>query len=153
MTPPTASGDVSPVYSNSCTPSTELTRSAPRISRLARTNAGVLMTSSDSTVMTRSDSWYCRIAPHAPTTTPMTVPSTEPMTSSRRLTPMRRHSSSDTGCPSMVVPKSPCTAPATQCAVAQRDRLVEVQLGGLGVDHGLRRPRVALQQAVQRFED
>ena len=37
-------------------------------------------------------------------------------------------------------------------AVADRDRLVEVQLGGLGVDHRLRRPRIALQQAVQRLE-
>ncbi len=61
------------------------------------TNVGVLNASSDSTVMTRSDSRYCRIAPQAPTTTPITVPSSEPMTTSRRLTPMRRHSSSDTG--------------------------------------------------------
>ena len=79
------------------------------------TNVGVLSTSSDSTVMTRSDSRYCRIAPHAPTTTPRTVPTTEPMISSRRLTPMRRHSSSDTGWPAIVVPKSPWTAPDTQC--------------------------------------
>ena len=34
----------------------------------------------------------------------------------------------------------------------QRNRLVEIQLGGLGVDDGLRRPRVALHQAVQRME-
>jgi hypothetical protein len=74
----------------------------------------VLITSSDSMVMTRSDNRYCLIAPHAPTTTPITVPSTEPMTSSRRLTPMRRHSSSATGWPLTVVPKSPRTAPATQ---------------------------------------
>ena len=114
--PPIASGDVSPVYSNSWTPSIELTRSAARIRRFAMTNTGVLITNSDSTVMTRSDRRYCRIAPHAPTTTPITVPTTEPMISSRRLTPMRRHSSSDTGCPPMVVPKSPRTAPATQWA-------------------------------------
>ena len=37
-------------------------------------------------------------------------------------------------------------------AVADRDRLVEIQLGGLGVDDGLRRPRIALQQAVERLE-
>ena len=40
------------------------------------TNTGVLITNNDNTVMTRSDRWYCRIAPHAPTTTPMTVPMT-----------------------------------------------------------------------------
>ena len=81
---------------------------------MAITNVGVLITSSDSSVMTRSDNRYCRIAPHAPTTTPITVPSTEPITSSRRLTPMRRHSSSETGWPLTVVPKSPRTAPDTQ---------------------------------------
>ncbi len=74
------------------------------------------MISSDSTVLTRSETRYCRIAPHAPTTTPITVPSTEPITSSRRLTPMRRPSSSATGCPATVVPKSPRTAPEAQCA-------------------------------------
>ena len=79
------------------------------------TNIGVLSNSSDSTVMTRSLRWYCRIAPHAPTTTPITVPSTEPMTSSRRLTPTRRPSSSETGWPVIVVPKSPRTAPDAQC--------------------------------------
>ena len=36
-------------------PSTEFTRNAPRISRLATTNVGVLSTSRDNTVMTRSD--------------------------------------------------------------------------------------------------
>ena len=91
-----------------------VTPKADRISRLAITKTGVLMTSSDSAVITRSLSRYCRIAPHAPTTTPTTVPITEPMTSSRRLTPMRRHSSSVTGCPPTVVPKSPRTTPDAQ---------------------------------------
>ena len=81
---------------------------------MAITNDGVLITSSDRAVMTRSLSRYCLIAPHAPTTTPVTVPMTEPRMSSRRLTPIRRHSSSDTGCPPMVVPKSPRTTPAAQ---------------------------------------
>ncbi len=114
--PPTASGDVSPVYSNSCTPSIEFTFSAPRISRLAITNVGALMISSEATVMARSEKRYCRMAPHAPTTTPMMVPMTDPISTSRRLTPMRRHSSSVTGCPVTVVPKSPRTAPDTQSA-------------------------------------
>ncbi|CNH07094.1 Uncharacterised protein [Mycobacterium tuberculosis] len=47
--------------------------------------------------MTRSLSRYCRMAPQAPTMTPMTVPSTEPVTTSRRLIPIRCHSSRDTG--------------------------------------------------------
>ena len=59
------------MYSNSCTPRIEFTRSAARISKVAMTNTGVLSSSSDSTVMTRSLRWYCRIAPHAPTTTPI----------------------------------------------------------------------------------
>ena len=46
--PPIASGEVSPVNSNSWTPSTELAPKADRISRVAITNTGVLMTSSDS---------------------------------------------------------------------------------------------------------
>ena len=49
-----ASGDVSPVYSNNWTPSTELTRNAARISRLATTKTGVLINNSDNTVMTRT---------------------------------------------------------------------------------------------------
>ena len=104
------------MYSKICRPVAQFTRSAPRISRLASTKVGVLMISSDSSVTMRSDSRYCRIAPQAPTTTPITVPSTEPITSRRRLTPIRRHSSSDTGWPLTVVPKSPRTAPDTQCA-------------------------------------
>ena len=56
--PPIASGEVSPVYSKICTPRTEFTRSAARINRLAITNVGVLITRSDSRVMTRSDSRY-----------------------------------------------------------------------------------------------
>lgn len=104
------------MYSNSCTPSTEFTFNAARMSRLAITNVGALMISSDATVMTRSDSRYWRTAPQAPTTTPMIVPSTEPMITSRRLTPTRRHSSSVTGWPVTVVPKSPRTAPDTQSA-------------------------------------
>ena len=122
------------MYSNNCTPRIEFTRSAPRISRFARTNVGVLNTSSDNTVMTRSESRYCRIAPQAPTTTPITVPSTDPMINNRRLTPTRRHSSSDTGCPVTVVPKSPRTAPDDPMRIPNRYRLVQVQLGGLGVD-------------------
>ena len=90
-------GVVSPVYSNRLKPSTELTFSAARINKFATTNVGVLMTSSEATVMARSEKWYCRIAPQAPTTTPITVPSSEPSRTSRRLTPMRRHSSSETG--------------------------------------------------------
>jgi hypothetical protein len=39
------------------------------------------------------------------------VPSTEPITTNRRLTPMRRPRSSVTGWPVTVVPKSPRTAP------------------------------------------
>ena len=42
------------MYSNSCTPRTEFTRCAARINRVAMTNTGVLSSSSDSTVMTRS---------------------------------------------------------------------------------------------------
>ena len=57
-----------------------------------------------------------RMAPQAPTTTPIRVPSIDPITSNRRLAPIRRHNSSDTGWPLTVVPKSPWTAPATQCA-------------------------------------
>ena len=38
------------------------------------------------------------------------------MSTSLRLTPMRRHSSSLTGWPPTVVPKSPRTAPDTQFA-------------------------------------
>jgi hypothetical protein len=75
------------------------------------TNTGVLSSSSDSTVMMRSLRWYCRIAPHAPMTTPISVPNTEPMSSSRRLTPTRRPSSLEIAWPVMVVPKSPRTAP------------------------------------------
>ena len=37
--------------------------------------------------------------------------------------------------------------------VPDRDRLVQVQLGGLGVDRGLWRSRVALQQAVQGLKE
>ncbi|CNL65924.1 Uncharacterised protein [Mycobacterium tuberculosis] len=77
---------------------------------------GVLNTSSASVVMTRSLSRYCRMAPHAPITTPATVPNTDPTTSSRRLTPIRRPSSVPTGWPVMVVPKSPRTACDTQLA-------------------------------------
>ena len=80
------------------------------------TKTGVLSSNSDSIVMTRSLRWYCRIAPHAPTTTPITVPSTAPMTRSRRLTPTRRPSSAEMGWPVIVVPKSPRTAPDAQCA-------------------------------------
>ena len=76
---------------------TELTGSAPSMSRLAMTNVGADNTSSDSAVMTLSESRYWRMALHAPITTPSTAPSTLPMTSRRRLTPIRRHSSSDTG--------------------------------------------------------
>ncbi len=54
------------------------------------------------------------MAPHAPSTTPTTVPITDPRNTRRRLTPMRRHSSSDTGWPPTVVPKSPRMAPDTQ---------------------------------------
>ena len=86
------------------------------MNRLASTNGGVLNTNRDSTVMTRSESRYCRIAPHAPTSTPTMVPTTDPISTNRRLTPMRRHSSSETGWPVTVVPKSPRTAPDTQCA-------------------------------------
>ena len=71
--------------------------SAPRISRLASTNVGVLMISSDSSVTARSENRYWRIAPHAPIATPISVPNTEPITSRRRLTPMRRQSSAATG--------------------------------------------------------
>ena len=104
------------MYSKICRPVAQLTCSAARISRLASTKVGVLMISNDSRVTTRSDNLYWRIAPHAPSTTPITVPSSEPIANSRRLTPMRRHSSSATGCPFTVVPKSPRTAPDTQCA-------------------------------------
>ena len=58
MAPPTASGDVSPVNSNSWTPSAELTPNADRINRVAITNVGVLITNSDRAVMTRSLSRY-----------------------------------------------------------------------------------------------
>ena len=85
------------MYSNNCTPRIEFTPSAARINRFAMTNTGVLISNSESTVIARSLSRYCRIAPQAPTTTPITVPSTEPMTSSRRLTPTRRPSSFEIG--------------------------------------------------------
>ena len=79
------------------TPANMLTRSAPRMSRLASTNDGTLRMTNDNTVITRSLSRYWRTAPQAPTMTPITVPSTEPITTSRRLTPIRRHSSWETG--------------------------------------------------------
>ena len=56
------------------------------------------------------------MAPHAPTTTPISVPSTAPMTRSRKLTPTRRPSSSAIGWPVIVVPKSPVTASDAQRA-------------------------------------
>ena len=80
------------------------------------TNVGVLRTSSATMVTTRSLSRYCRMAPHAPATMPRTVPTTDPMTSSRRVTPTRRQSVAPTGWPVMVVPKSPRTACAAHCA-------------------------------------
>ena len=90
-------GEVSPVYWKIRTPVNMFTRSAARMSRPASTNDGMLRMINDSTVMTRSLSRYCRIAPQAPTMTPISVPSTEPVTTSRRLIPIRRHSSWETG--------------------------------------------------------
>ena len=55
--------------------------------------------------------------------TPAAVPITAPMTTRRRLMPMRRHSSSDTGWPVMVWPKSPRTAPESQCPYRSRSGL------------------------------
>ena len=101
------------MYSKTWTPNTEFTRSAAKMSRFAMTNVGMLSTSSDSTVITRSLRWYCRIAPHAPNSTPAMVPITDPHTTSRELTPMRRHNSCETGWPPTVVPKSPRTTPDT----------------------------------------
>ena len=46
----------------------------------------------------------------------LTVPATDPISSNRRLTPMRRHSSPDTGWPLTVAPKSPRTACEAQLA-------------------------------------
>ena len=85
------------MYSKTCTPNIEFTRSAAKMSRFAMTNVGMLSTSSASTVITRSLNRYWRIAPHAPSRTPAIVPITEPRTTSRKLTPMRRHNSCETG--------------------------------------------------------
>ena len=80
------------------------------------TNVGALRISSASTVMVRSERRYCRMAPQAPMMTPMMEPRIDPMATSRRLVHTRRPSSSETGCPVTVFPKSPRTAPETQLA-------------------------------------
>ena len=123
------------MYSNNCTPRIEFTRSAARINRLAMTNTGVLSNSSDSTVMTRSESRYCRMALHAPMTTPIAVPSTEPMTS-------KPQADADAA-PQLVGHRLAGDRRAEVAAhrarhpmhVTERDRLVQVEFGGLGVDH------------------
>ncbi len=80
------------------------------------TKVGVLSTSNATAVTTRSLSRYWRMAPHAPATTPSAVPTTDPMTSSRSVTPMRRQSVAPTGWPVTVDPKLPRTAWEAQSA-------------------------------------
>ena len=57
----------------------------------------------------RSDGLYCRVAVQAPMTTPTTMPTSEPMVISRRLTGMRRLTSSLTLPPVGVSPQSQCS--------------------------------------------
>ncbi len=102
---------------------------------LAITNDGVLITSRDNTVMTRSDSRYWRIAPQAPTTTPITAPDIRaddeqpqghpdpsPQLVGHRLSGHRgaEVAADRTGGP---------------VRIAQRNGLVEAEFSGFGVDH------------------
>ena len=97
------------------------------------TNVGADSTSNDSVVMTLSDSRYWRIALHAPITTPSTAPSTLPMTTRRRLTPMSAPQlvgdrlTGDRGA------EVAAHRPRDPVRVTQRDRLVQIEFGGLGV--------------------
>ena len=68
-------------------------------STLAMTNDGTDKMNKEARVTARSLNLYCRVAVHAPEATPTTVPSSEPMVISRRLTGILRATSSLTGRP------------------------------------------------------
>ena len=108
--PPVRPGVASPVNAIAWVPVAWLMVSAPILSSTAIRNVGIDSKRNDISVTARSENRYCRTALHAPTSTPMTVPRIVPMTSSRRLTPMRRPNSALTEVSRIVRPRSPRTA-------------------------------------------
>ncbi len=101
----------SPVYSKTFAPVALLKPTAAISSTTASTNTGIDRITNDSIVTAWSENWYWRMAPQAPASTPSVPPTIVAISSSRRLTPMRRPISAFTDSPSHVLPKSPCRTP------------------------------------------
>ena len=87
-------------------PNVLLMRVAHTCRTLAMTNDGTESINSEVAVKNRSDGLYCRVAVQAPVATPTAMPSREPMVSSRRLTQIRRLTSSLTLPPVGASPQS-----------------------------------------------
>ena len=82
---------------------------APALTNVASRKIGVERSTNDDTEMMWSLALYWCSAEYTPTSTPMITESTEPTTSSRRLTPIRRPISPVTVSPlGKDLPKSPC---------------------------------------------
>src|SRR6478672_4099831 len=145
--PPTASGEVSPMYSKTCTPRTELTPFAPRVNKLAITKTGVLNNNSDAVaeviLPNRSPSADDN-ADHRPEhRTDDEKPQADPDSAAE----LRRDGLARDG-------RAEVTAHCAGCPlrVTHRNRLVQVQFGLLRLDHLLGRAWVARFEAVERFE-
>ncbi len=99
----------------SCVPLSWLSFVAPIFRKTAVRNTGVEMRKIEMIALTRSDNRYCRIAFQTPSSTPSTMPMTDPTSRSRRLTPSRGQNASLTLLSWIVWPRLPCTASPSQC--------------------------------------